>query len=53
MKLRKKIVNKIMGKKRFQNVFEYLFNISLKGMNYGNGGDFYESCELNVLKYIN
>ena len=53
MKLRKKIVNEIMGKKRFQNVFEYLFNISLKGMNYGNGGDFYESGELNVLKYIN
>jgi len=52
MKLRKKIVNEILGKKRYQKLFEYLFNISLKGMNYGNGGDFQESGELNVLIYI-
>ena len=53
MNLRKKIVNGILGKKRFQRLFEYLFNTSLKGMNYGNGGDFHESGELNVLNYIN
>ena len=53
MKLRKKIVNGILGKKRYQSLFEYLFNLSLKGMNYGNGGDFYESGELSVLTYIN
>jgi FkbM family methyltransferase len=52
MNLRKKIVRAILGKKRFQNIFEYLFEISLKGMNYGNGGDFYESGELNALNYV-
>lgn len=53
MNLRKKIAKSILGKQRFQNLFEYLYKISLKGMNYGNGGDFNESGELNVLKYIN
>jgi len=41
----------MVGKKRFQKLFEFLFKISLKGLNY-NGGDFQKSGELNVLKYI-
>jgi len=49
----KKILNKLEGKKRFQKFFESLFHFSLRGMNYGNGGDFEESGELNVFSYIN
>lgn len=52
----KKLVKKILtvgdGKKRYQNLFETLLNISLRGMNYGNGADYRESGELNVLKYL-
>ncbi len=40
------------GKKRLQRLFEVLLSISLRGMNYGNGGDFEQSGELNVLKYV-
>ncbi len=40
------------GKKGLQRLFEVLLSISLRGMNYGNGGDFEESGELNVLKYV-
>jgi len=53
MNLGKKILNDMMGKKRFQKLFEYLFKVSSKGMNYGNGGNFNESGELYVLEYIN
>lgn len=54
--MKKKIINKILnkfsGRKRYQNLFQSLYNISLKGMNYGNGGDFKESGELYVLEHI-
>lgn len=51
-KMIEKILKNVVGKKNFQNFFEYIFNISLKGLNYGNGGDFKESGELNVLKFV-
>jgi len=53
MELRKKIASEINGKKRFQKFFEYLLKSSLKGLNFGNGGNFYESGEINVLNIIN
>lgn len=40
------------GKFKMQKLYETLFQLSLTGMNYGNGGDFKESGELNVLKLI-
>ncbi len=40
------------GKLKMQKLYETLFQLSLTGMNYGNGGDFNESGELNVLKLI-
>lgn len=52
-KITNKILSKVAGKKEFQNLFQSLYNISLKGMNYGNGGNFKESGELFVLEYIN
>ena len=45
--------DKIGGRKGLQGLFEPLFTISIRGMNFGNGGDFNKSGELNVLKYIN
>ena len=42
----------VLGKKRFQPVFELMHLIALYGMNYGNGGDLKESGEINVLKVI-
>lgn len=42
----------LIGKKKFQNIFEYINNITIKGMNFSNGSDFRKSGELNVLKYI-
>jgi hypothetical protein len=52
-KMMTKILNNAVGKKRLQKFFEPLLLLSLRGLNYGNGGDFKESGELNVLKYIN
>lgn len=40
------------GKKQLQPFYETLFRISLRGMNYGNGGNYEESGELGVLLYI-
>lgn len=53
--MKKFIVNLLknnFGGKRMQSFYELLFFISLKGMNYGNGGDFKNSGELKVLKHI-
>lgn len=41
----------IFGKKRFQNIFEIIFKISLKGLNY-KSRNFEKNGELYVLKYI-
>ncbi len=35
-----------------QRFYESLLRLSLKGMNYGNGGDYQSSGELNVLQYM-
>lgn len=43
------ILKHIVGKKRLQKFFEPLFLLSLRGLNYNNGGDFIKSGELNVL----
>lgn len=52
----KKIILKFLlrnsGKKRAQRVFEALHEISLKGMNFGNGGSFKENGENSALSYI-
>ena len=40
------------GKVWFQRMYEITFRLSLNGMNYGNGGEFKESGELNAMKYI-
>ena len=51
-KIMMKILSSIVGKKKLQKFFEPLFLLSLRGLNYGNGGDFKESGELNVLKLV-
>ena len=47
-----KILRRYLGFKRMQKIYVALFRFSLVGMNYGNTGNFKESGELNVLKYI-
>ena len=47
-----KILKHFAGKSQYQKVFEFLFNIALKGLNYSNGGNFRESGELYVLKTL-
>lgn len=46
------IVNRVLGKKFLQKFFSWLLRFSLKGLNYGNGGDFKASGELNVLYFL-
>jgi FkbM family methyltransferase len=41
-----------LGNKSMQGLYEDLFDLLLKGMNYGNGGDFNTSGELNLLKHV-
>lgn len=40
------------GKKQLQPFYEALLRLSLRGMNYGNGGNYKESGELGVLLYV-
>jgi FkbM family methyltransferase len=47
-----KILIKILNKIKGQSFWETLFRFSLNRMNYGNGGNFEQSGELNVLKHI-
>lgn len=47
-----KIINAVAGTRRLQHLFESLFYISIRGLNYGNGGNFKTSGELNVLKFL-
>ena len=46
------ILKKQGGKKSMQGIYNSLFRLSLWGLNYGNGGDFKDSGELHVLKFI-
>lgn len=48
----KSIFRLFARKKKFQNVFQFLLDVALKGLNYGNGADFRESGELWVLNYL-
>jgi len=48
-----KIIRKVFyGRKMLQPVFKTLYNVAVKGMNYGNDGTIYESGELNTVHYI-
>ena len=54
--MKKIIINsliKILKIIKGQDTWESLYKLALKQMNYGNGGDFDKSGELNVIKYIN
>lgn len=52
-KLLKNYIKKhLSGKSKYQNLFEYLYLLSIDGMNYGKGDFFDTSGELNALKYI-
>lgn len=42
----------ISGKKRFQNFWTELYQVSLIGMNIGGGGDFETSGEKSALEYV-
>ena len=53
MRLIMKYLIKLLGKLKGQLFLEHIFNVTLKYMNFGNGGNFKKSGELNVLKYIN
>ena len=47
-----KTIIKILSKIRNQHHWEIIFQLSLEKMNFGNGGDFSQSGELFVAKYI-
>jgi FkbM family methyltransferase len=42
----------LIGKKKFQKIFEYFNDITVKCMNFGGSSDFNISGELNVFKFI-
>lgn len=50
----KKLIKKMFfGKKAFQSIFRRLFDISIEGMNIGNGGHHFDkNGELFALKYV-
>lgn len=50
--LLKKAIIKVLSKISNQSFWEALFSLSLRQMNFGNGGDFSQSGELFVLKLI-
>ena len=46
------VLKTFAGIKSLQIFYKHLHRLSLYGMNFGNGGDFNESGELNALKYV-
>lgn len=48
----KEIKNMLFGRKIFQPFFEFLYRISLYGMNIGGGGTVTTSGELNIIKTV-
>ena len=48
----RKRVGYLFGRKKYQKLFSKLFEVALKGLNYGTGDDFRHSGELHVLKYL-
>ena len=52
MSLKRNIIDVIAGRPIFQPFFELLYSASVYGMNYGNGGNFKNSGEIYVTKYI-
>lgn len=47
-----RLLQNIEGKTTWQKFYQRLFSLSIRGLNYGNGGDFKESGEMFVLQYI-
>lgn len=47
-----KILYKVLKKIKGQEFWENIYYTSLERMNYGNGGDFKQSGEINILKHI-
>ncbi|MDB5144153.1 MAG: methyltransferase FkbM family [Mucilaginibacter sp.] len=52
-KINREILLKLAGKKKYQNLFEELNSLSLRGMNIGGGGAVNSSGEFWALNYIN
>ena len=50
--MKKRLLNLIMGKMSLQKYFRFLYSVSLRGMNYGNGGNFRTSGERFAAEYI-
>ena len=46
------VLKTFAGRKRLQSIYKHIHRLSLYGMNYGNGTNFKESGELNVMKYV-
>lgn len=53
IKIVKKIISPIVGKRKFQKIFETLYQFSLFGMNIGGGANPKDSGEKFALDYIN
>ncbi len=52
VQLAKAIFKPVLGKIRFQRIFESLYGLSLIGMNYGTGDDSSYSGEIYFLNYF-
>ncbi len=46
------LLQNIEGTTAWQKFYQRLFSLSIRGLNYGNGGDFKESGEMFVLQHI-
>jgi FkbM family methyltransferase len=48
----RKLIQPMLGKKKFQAFFQGLNHLSLKGLNYGNGAGVEKSGELEAIRYV-
>jgi len=44
-KISNKVITRMIGKRKWQNIFEEMYFTSLHGMNIGSGGDYVTSGE--------
>jgi FkbM family methyltransferase len=48
----RKLLTPFIGRRRYHNFFELLYEVGLAGMNFGEGSNHYSSGELYAMKYI-
>nr|PZN56883.1 MAG: FkbM family methyltransferase [Bacteroidota bacterium] len=52
MGMTERVLGPVFRKKKYQKLFERIYSLGLRGMNYGFGGNVHQSGEIGAIKYV-